>query len=144
MSNSPLLEAYRALKREITLIVAADLKRLNIGEKQMAILFYLSEGKAMTASSLAFHTQSDPAAVTRAVQSMEEAGLVRRKMDETDNRCTLLELTTKGKDKAASVEGIRNEVVRRIDGTLPPKQLKEFEHLMRAVADGLLSQREKK
>jgi hypothetical protein len=42
MSINPLIEAYRSLKREITLIASGELKKLNLGEKQMAILFHLA------------------------------------------------------------------------------------------------------
>jgi len=142
MSTSPLLEAYRSLKREIRLITSTELKRFNLGEKQMLILFLLNERQEASASDLAFQTQSDPAAVTRAVQSMEEAGLLERETDSMDNRRFLFKLTPKGKDKAESLEVIREEVKRRIEKTLSQKELKELERLMRTVAKGLLTQRE--
>lgn len=143
MSISPLLEAYRSLKREITLIASAELKNLDVGEKQMAILFYISENQGATASDLAAHTQSDPSAVTRALQSLKSAGLLKKKTDPEDNRRTHLELTPKGLKKAASLQVIREEVTKRISKTLSGADLKELERLMRTVAEGLQAQRER-
>jgi MarR family transcriptional regulator for hemolysin len=144
MSISPLLEAYRSMKREITLIASAELKSLNLGEKQMAILFYLAENRGLVASDLARHTQSDRASVTRALQSLESAGFLRRKSDPADSRRAELELTAKGRNMAEKLEAIRGEVIKRIAGTLSAKELKELERLMRSVAEGLSNLREQR
>lgn len=141
MSISPLLVAYKSMKREITLIASTELKRLGVGEKQMAILFVLAENQETTASLLADRTQSDPAAVTRALQSMEEAGLLKRKPDNQDNRRTLVCLTAKGREKAAEMEVVREEILARISKTLKVRDLRELERLMQTVAAGLLAQR---
>jgi DNA-binding MarR family transcriptional regulator len=143
MSINPLIEAYRSFKREIALIASTELKKVSMGEKQMVMLFYLSENKEATASCLAAHTQTDPASVTRALRSLEESGFVRKKVDPQDNRRSHLEITTKGKAKAESLEAIRDNFSSRISRTLSAKELRELERLMRTVAEGLSNQRAK-
>lgn len=137
MSINPLLEAYRSFKREITLIASTELKKVKMSEKQMVMLFYLAENHEATASCLAEHTQTDPAAVTRALQSLEESGYVRKKTDPLDNRRSHLEITAKGKAKAESLEVIRDDISQRISKTLNAKDLRELERLMRVVSEGL-------
>jgi DNA-binding MarR family transcriptional regulator len=143
MSINPLLEAYRALKREIALVASSLLKKHGISQKQMTMLFYISENSQATASDLAFHTQSDPAAVTRALGSLEKAGYLKRETDPSDNRKTHLTLTAKGKAKAEKLEEIRSELSTRISDTVSASDLKELERLMRTVAEGLLARRQK-
>jgi DNA-binding MarR family transcriptional regulator len=108
------------------------------------ILFYLAENQGLVASDLARHTQSDRASVTRALQSLEKAGFLRRKLDPSDSRRVELELTAKGRSKAESLEAIRGEIIKRITGTLSAKELKELERLMKTVAEGLSTLREQK
>jgi DNA-binding MarR family transcriptional regulator len=142
MSINPLLAAYRALKREIGLIASMELKKLGTSQKQMAMIFHLAEAGTAGVSELATHTQSDPAAVTRALQSLEAAGLVKKNLDPTDSRRSRVELTAKGRRKAETLEAVRTQIGERISRTLPGKELKELERLMKAVAEGLLRQRE--
>ncbi|MGZ3692956.1 MAG: MarR family winged helix-turn-helix transcriptional regulator [Bdellovibrionota bacterium] len=141
MSINNLMEAYRSFKREITLIASTELKKVSLGEKQMVILFYLAENQEATASCLASHTKTDPASVTRALQSLEGAGFIRKKMDPEDNRRSHLEITAKGRAKAESLEVIRNDISERIKNTLTAREIKELERLMRVVGAGLAEQR---
>lgn len=143
MSINPFVEAYRSFKREITLIASAELRQLNMSEKQMTMLFYLAENNEATASCLAAHTQSDPAAVTRALQSLQDAGFVKKKADPGDNRRFHLEITPKGRSKALALEEIRDGIAARISKTLGSRDLRELERLMRTVAEGLARHREK-
>ena len=141
MSINPFMDAYKGLRREITLIASVELKKHRIGQKQMSILFHLEETPSITPTQLAFQTQSDPAAVTRALQSMEKAGLVRKKADALDNRRVLHELTAKGRAKAQVLEGVRQEILQRIKKTVSAAELKELTRLMQLVADDLARQR---
>ena len=78
---------------------------------QWVPLFKLAHGQCSTVAELARTLQSDPGAMTRALDRLEAKGLVARVRSSEDRRVVNLELTDAGRDVAAIVPAVMAEVL---------------------------------
>ena len=140
MSTFEVLEAYAMLRREIGLIRATELKNHGFSYKQMMILFRLSSADA-TMGDLADFTMSDKASTTRAVETMEQAGLIKRVSDPHDRRKVIVALTPKGKLKSVKALEIRDHIGKRVNESLTLNERRELSRLLRKVVGGLQENR---
>jgi DNA-binding MarR family transcriptional regulator len=74
-------------------------------------LFKLAHGECGTVAELARTLQSDPGAMTRALDRLEAKGLVARVRSSEDRRVVNLELTEAGREVAAVVPAVLAEVL---------------------------------
>lgn len=140
MSTFVVLDAFSFLRREIGRISSSEMKALDLGPKQMHLLYRLSLSTA-TMGELADYTLSDKASTTRAVAALESAGLVRRTSREDDRRVIVIELTAKGKQKAGKAVHLRNQIGERVEGTLTNAEKKTLAALLEKAAHGLKNHR---
>jgi DNA-binding MarR family transcriptional regulator len=140
MSTFTILDAFATLRRELSLILAAQLKSTDFGHKQMVILYRLIQSPT-SMGELATYCQSDPAATTRTVAALERSGFVKRVGDANDNRRSIIELTKKGKIKAAKANDIRREIGTRINQTLTADELVLMGELFNKIIKGLQDQK---
>lgn len=136
VAKNEVLECYISLRREMNLALGERLKKTSFGHKQMLILYYLTRG-SISMRELAGFTLSDPAAISRAVASLEEDGWVVRKACPDDQRRVMVSLTAKGRARSKEAEQIREELSKVIDQTLTPKEREQISQLMRKVVLGL-------
>ena len=78
---------------------------------QWVPLFKLAHGECSTVAELARTLQSDPGAMTRALDRLEAKGLVARVRSSEDRRVVNLELTDAGREVAAVVPAVLAEVL---------------------------------
>jgi len=78
---------------------------------QWVPLFRLAHGECNTVAELARTLQSDPGAMTRALDRLEAKGLVARVRSSEDRRVVNLELTDAGREVAAVVPAVLAEVL---------------------------------
>jgi DNA-binding MarR family transcriptional regulator len=78
---------------------------------QWVPLFKLAHGECGTVAELARTLQSDPGAMTRALDRLEAKGLVIRVRSNEDRRVVNLELTEAGREVAAVVPAVLAEVL---------------------------------
>jgi DNA-binding MarR family transcriptional regulator len=78
---------------------------------QWVPLFKLAHGECGTVAELARTLQSDPGAMTRALDRLEAKGLVARVRSSEDRRVVNLELTDAGREVAAVVPAVLAEVL---------------------------------
>lgn len=131
------VDAFRYLRRELTLLGAELLLDAGLGAKQATALVCLKERGAVTMSELAEEIQSDNAAATRIAISLEAMGLIKRTPSTTDRRQTLMQLTAKGLRKAPVALGVYDEVNRRIGGVLTKQDQRDLVALMDRLSDAL-------
>jgi DNA-binding MarR family transcriptional regulator len=117
MSTFDVLEAYAAARREILRIRAIEMREHDFGQKQMTILYRLTRSSA-SMGELAEYTISDKASTSRTVASLEAAGDLKRVSDPDDRRVTLIELTPKGRIKAAHAVKLRKIIAQRVNRSL--------------------------
>lgn len=139
-SNFPVLEAYAKLKREVSRIGAIELKAIDLGIKQMAILFHLIESPC-TMSELAEYAQSDKASTTRTVESLVSSGYVKRLATDGDRRVRQVALTEKGRKKAKLAHEVREHIGARLEETLTAEERKLLARLLNKVTTGLQQKR---
>ena len=107
---------------------------------QWVPLFKLAHGECGTVAELARTLQSDPGAMTRALDRLEAKGLVARVRSSEDRRVVNLELTDAGRDVAAVVPAVLAEVLNlHLAGFTEPewRQLLGMLQRMRANGDAL-------
>ena len=136
MSKYALLENYISLRREVNLVLGQELRNFDFGQKQMVILYQLTLGPA-SMRSLAVDTLSDPAAISRAVGSLEKGGFVSRLMCPDDQRKFIVTLTPKGRTKAKEAEKIRAAVGDMLNATLSQRERDQFNQLLEKIIAGL-------
>ena len=103
-----------AMKQVIASIMSQVDKRLvehDLTHAQWVPLFKLAHGECATVAELARTLQSDPGAMTRALDRLEAKGLVARVRSSEDRRVVNLELTEAGREVAAVVPAVLAEVL---------------------------------
>ena len=78
---------------------------------QWVPLYKLAHGECATVAELARKLQSDPGAMTRALDRLEAKGLVARVRSSEDRRVVNLELTETGREVAAIVPAVLADVL---------------------------------
>ena len=101
----------KAVMASITLQVDRRLVEHDLTHAQWVPLFKLAHGECQTVAELARTLQSDPGAMTRALDRLEAKGLVARVRSSEDRRVVNLELTDAGREVAAVVPAVLAEVL---------------------------------
>lgn len=131
-----------------SLFRAMNLNRLlmtrRLGEHDMhpgqaLCLGMLVHHDGITQSALAEHLNVTRPTVTVMLQKMEKAGLIQRHPDETDQRCTRINITPEGRE----LHGRMHEVLRCIGaetfGRLDPGERDELRRLLELLSDKMES-----
>ena len=101
----------KGVMASITLQVDRRLVGHDLTHAQWVPLFKLAHGECQTVAELARTLQSDPGAMTRALDRLEAKGLVARVRSSEDRRVVNLELTDAGREVAAVVPAVLAEVL---------------------------------
>jgi len=104
---------------------------------QWVPLFKLAHGECGTVAELARTLQSDPGAMTRALDRLEAKGLVARVRSSEDRRVVNLELTDAGREVASVVPAVLAEVLNlHLAGFTEPEWRSLLDMLKRMRANG--------
>ena len=105
---------------------------LTVGEGQARALRTLLEEGTMTQKQLADLCMRDAATMSRNIDPLEKAGLLKRENNPGCRRSYLICLTEEGKEKAKQVQKIFRELDERIWGDIPEKEMEQlYETLLR-------------
>ena len=105
---------------------------LTVGEGQARALRTLLEEGTMTQKQLADLCMRDAATMSRNIDRLEKAGLLKRENNPGCRRSYLICLTEEGKEKAKQVQKIFRELDERIWGDIPEKEMEQlYETLLR-------------
>lgn len=140
MSTNEILEAFALLRKELAHIRATELKSYDFGPMQMTILLRLSKSPA-TMGELAECALVDKAAITRSIASLIASGLVKKISHVTDLRITMIELTAKGKTKAAEAVSVREILSKKLNSILTNEERKELARLLTKAGTALSKKR---
>ena len=77
-----------------------------------------NEGGAATQDALSRRIFVDRSNAGRAFKRLEQSGYAGRRKDDADNRTNLVDITTKGREAAAEVDRLSNEMARTFFGDL--------------------------
>ena len=105
---------------------------LTVGEGQARALRTLLEEGPMTQKQLADLCMRDAATMSRNIDRLEKAGLLKRENNPGCRRSYLICLTEEGKEKAKQVQKIFRELDERVWGDIPEKEMEQlYETLLR-------------
>lgn len=105
---------------------------LTVGEGQARALRTLLEEGTMTQKQLADLCMRDAATMSRNIDRLEKAGLLKRENNPGCRRSYLICLTEEGKEKAKQVQKIFRELDERIWGDISEKEMEQlYETLLR-------------
>jgi DNA-binding MarR family transcriptional regulator len=139
-------ESVGAVMKAVMASIATQVDRRlvahDLTHAQWVPLFKLAHGECGTVAELARTLQSDPGAMTRALDRLEAKGLVARVRSSEDRRVVNLELTDAGREVAAVVPAVLAEVLNlHLAGFTEPewRTLLDMLKRMRANGDALRS-----
>ena len=118
-----ILEDFGEIRRHINVIALRDLRPLGIGQKQAMILRRLAKNPNSSLADLSRATMSDPAAVTRAIDSLEKAEWVVKAEHPTDRRRWVLALTPLGKKQIGALDEIVKSISKIMTDSLDKNEL---------------------
>jgi len=120
--TSPRLELFEligALARRRYQAAERCYASLGLNHTEARLLKMLdNEGGAATQDALSRRIFVDRSNAGRAFKRLEQSGYVGRRKDDADNRTNLVDITTKGREAAAEVNRLSNEMARTFFGDL--------------------------
>lgn len=108
-----LARAHRALATQL-------MREVGLRPDQGALMMHLWRVGPIRQTALAAHFGKDSASTTRTVQRLEHAGYVRRRVDATDRRATLVEPTPAGDALRTKVEALWAQLEVVVERALAP------------------------
>ena len=133
------MHAHRMI-RSARQIINAELKPLGLSSAQGNILLHLLMGDGdseMSQEQLADELDIGKAAISRAIDSLEEKGFVMRKTHPSDRRAHIVGLTEKAKAIGPTIEGIYNHVFDIVRRGIPHEEYDRMVRLMAHIAGNL-------
>jgi DNA-binding MarR family transcriptional regulator len=132
------LEAYSAMKRAIVRSAWRIFSPLELGPMQASLMRELSRlsrsGRPVAQAELARATANDPAATSRAVQSLVDLGWMRRTPSEEDRRALRVETTEAGRRALKRIDAAYASLARAMVSDLTPRDLRDFKRIAQKVA----------
>lgn len=116
---------------------AAALKPLGIGPGQQAYLLSLRPGERVIQEEIARRLKVDRANVSRAVQALEEKGLLTREKGGNDLRTRPVALTPRGVETRERVEAVAREWILRLKGDMTPEEWARGVDFLSRMAENL-------
>ncbi len=127
------LDTFGDLRRRLSGVVDEVYAPLGIGATQAKLLRAVGEGKLLSQADLARATGTDPAATGRALRTLLDRRLVRRRRSRDDRRAFSLELTPEGEALLADVLQARESLVARVDDCLDEQDLAAFQRIAKKL-----------
>jgi DNA-binding MarR family transcriptional regulator len=123
------LETFARAKRSLGLVVWQAFASLDIGPKQVTLMRELAKVDSISQADLARATMTDPAATSRAVQTLITMGWVRRTRNEHDQRALTVEMTAAGRAASKRIEAAYLRAARQVTLPLDSRDLKDFRRI---------------
>ncbi|MFK8184496.1 MAG: MarR family winged helix-turn-helix transcriptional regulator [Phormidesmis sp.] len=127
-----LMHAYKHL-----LSNGINTRKIQLSITNIRVLKSVCRRPQSTAHSVAQRMQRDKAQITRALNDLIDAGLIKKVENPTDRRSQLLEPTSKGKKMKAKLDSIESQAVEQLTHNLAPADLEAFLRISQAMADNV-------
>lgn len=138
ISTIRLLESFGRFRRGLNLTFSQALKEIGLGIKQGQFLRYLEKNGRASQADLSRATLTDPAAVNRALDSLEKKGWVTRADDPWDRRRWAVQLTGEGRKTAKKVDLLYRRLAEKVFSVFSSAEKKNFHFLLhRLIERGL-------
>ena len=100
-------------------------------------LIAIFDAKQITITKLSEILGVKKASVTQMIHSLMSKGYVKKSMDDSDRRSSIIELTDKGNKLMESEESVYQSFVNQICKSLDTQDLKQLEHFLTIMAKGV-------
>jgi len=118
--------------------VRCESNRRGIPSSYFKILMYLGIHKdKKTQTEITEFAQFKPSTISVTLQNMERDGYIFREKDEKDKRVTFILLTNKGKEAAALIKEVFDNIEKDIIDSFSDSQLEIFRTALKAVFERL-------
>ena len=107
-----------------------SMDRIGLYRGQGILLMILSQHDGMTHSEIAKELEISPAAATKVIKRMEQAGHVLRQADPTDERVSRVYLQDQGRALTGKIDHAFGELDRAMFEGLPDADLERFRDLL--------------
>jgi DNA-binding MarR family transcriptional regulator len=114
-----------------------SMERIGLYRGQAVLLMILSRHEGITHSEIAEKLEISPAAATKVIKRMEEAGYVQRQADTADERVSRVYLQDQGRALIAEIERDFGKLERAMFAGVPEAELGRFRVLLAQMAANL-------
>ena len=128
-SRSHFVERFGEVRRRVAGVIDEAYAPLGIGSTQAKLLRAIGAGSKTSQAELARTTGTDPAALGRALRTLLDRGLVRRRRSREDRRAFALELTPEGDALLQQVVAARAVLLARVEDSLDARDRAAFERI---------------
>lgn len=111
----------RALERQVERALAAQSQCCGVTPAQCHLLLEVEDRGESSVGELAASLELDASTLSRTVDAMVKSGLLTRREDEGNRRRQLVDLSTAGRVKAFTINGICDRYYEDLLGALPPE-----------------------
>jgi DNA-binding MarR family transcriptional regulator len=110
---------------------------LNITIEQWSVLYHLWKQEGMSQQELCNATFRDKPSITRLVDNLEKAGLVKRVASENDRRINLIYLTKQAQKLQEETMALAEETLNEALISVPPERIDVCKEVLQVVYDNL-------
>ena len=129
------------LYRKSQIYFCQALKEHNLTTAEYPVLLHLEQAEGKTQEEVSSELSIDKSAITRAVQSLVDKGLVERIKDQQDKRCNRIYLTQKGKSSVFQVKQAVEDWNRIMTKHMTKNQIEEVMGLLSQMVDNIKEQK---
>jgi DNA-binding MarR family transcriptional regulator len=123
--------ARKAIREEFD----REMEPLGLSAQQAFVIILLGEDRGETAADMCRTLAHDAGAMTRLIDKLEAAGLVRRMRGSRDRRSAHLELTRSGRAMYGQVMRVQVDVLNRMLRGFSPSEVRTLERLLQRLLD---------
>jgi DNA-binding MarR family transcriptional regulator len=117
-------KGLRELEREVELALSDQTECCGVTPAQCHLILAVEEAGETSVGEIADALELDSSTLSRAVDGLVKTGLLVRKEDPSNRRKQLVNLSAKGREKAASINTLCDRYYEGLLGTLPAKESK--------------------
>lgn len=112
-------------------------KGFNITPEQWMLLVHLWQSDGLNQNEIAQNCGKDKTTITRAIDNLEKAGLVKRVKDKEDGRVNNIHLTEKAKDMQAEVMPVIGQTIEQAQKGIGLYDMEITKETLRKIYDNL-------
>lgn len=125
------------LRRVQSIHISTSSGEMHLDRSAYGILCRLADEGPQRLGLLASAFGLDPSTITRQVQALEKAALVRRRADNADRRASILDLTEEGQEALEHTREYRRQSLEQLLANWPTDDRAEFARLLTKMNDSI-------
>lgn len=137
MVNDMLLFSIGAVGRLVRKLGDRHVKAVGLTSAQFQVMFLLNESNGICQHDIENEFSLSRAAVSGLLDSMENAGLIRRVVSDNDRRLRIIEITPEGKSKLEMARKMAMDAEKAIDEVFSPEERRNMVEMLGRIREVL-------